>query len=144
MVAVSVAVIPEATIEGWPEGIAVTLGLTVLTAFAFSLFAIDDDDSWARNITARRLRKQAATEPGQAPGIVFLEIDGLAWDVVRRALRDGTMPNLSKWVHDGSYRLESWRPTSPRRPAPARRGDPARLERRHARVPVVEKDAGRS
>ena len=99
-----------------------TLGLTVLTAFAFSLFAIDDDDSWARNITARRLRKQAATEPGQAPGIVFLEIDGLAWDVVRRALRDGTMPNLSKWVHDGSYRLESWRPTSPRRPAPARRG----------------------
>ena len=85
-----------------------TLGLTVLTAFAFSLFAIDDDDSWARNITARRLRKQAATEPGQAPGIVFLEIDGLAWDVVRRALRDGTMPNLSKWVHDGSYRLESW------------------------------------
>ena len=108
VVAVGAAVIPEATIEGWPDGIAVTLGLTVLTAIAFSLFAIDDDDSWARNITARRLRKQRASEPAQAPGIVFLEIDGLAWDIVRRALRDGTMPNLSKWVHDGSYRLEPW------------------------------------
>jgi uncharacterized membrane protein YvlD (DUF360 family) len=108
VVAVAVSVIPEATIDGWPEGIVVTLGLTALTAIAFSLFAIDDDDSWARNVTARRLRKERAAQPEQAPGVVFLEIDGLAWDIVRRALRDGTMPNLARWVHDGSYRLERW------------------------------------
>ena len=108
VVAIGASVIPEATIEGWPEGIAVTILLTALTAIVFSLLAIDDDDSWARNITARRLRKERADLPAQTPGVVFLEIDGLAWDIVRRTLRDGTMPNLSKWVHDGEYRLEPW------------------------------------
>ena len=42
------------------------------------------------------------------PGVVFLEIDGLAHDVLRRALRDGNAPVLARWMHDGGYRLERW------------------------------------
>jgi hypothetical protein len=42
------------------------------------------------------------------PGVVFLEIDGLAHDVLRRAVRDGNAPVLSRWMHDEGYRLEPW------------------------------------
>ena len=42
------------------------------------------------------------------PGIVFLEIDGLAHDVLRRALRDGNAPTLSHWLREGSHQLVPW------------------------------------
>ena len=68
---------------------------------------------------------------------MFLEIDGLAYDVLRRALRDGNAPVLARWIHDDGYRLE---PLGDRlvladRRLPGRAA--ARLQRRHAGVPLV-------
>ena len=44
------------------------------------------------------------------PGIVFLEIDGLALPVLRRAMRDGSAPHMAKWLAEGSHRLMEWEP----------------------------------
>ena len=43
-----------------------------------------------------------------APGIVFLEIDGLALPVLQRAMRDGSAPTMARWLADGTYRLAEW------------------------------------
>ena len=42
------------------------------------------------------------------PGVVFLEIDGLAHEVLRRALRDGNAPVMARWLREGTHRLERW------------------------------------
>ena len=42
------------------------------------------------------------------PGIVFLEIDGLALPVLQRAMRDGNAPNMARWLADGTHRLAEW------------------------------------
>ena len=42
------------------------------------------------------------------PGVYFLEIDGLAHDVLKRAIRDGNAPNLARWLREGSHRLMGW------------------------------------
>ena len=42
------------------------------------------------------------------PGVAFLEIDGLARDVLRRAMRDGSAPAMAALVRDGSHRLDAW------------------------------------
>src|SRR6185436_1081998 len=58
---------------------------------------------------ARKRAKQAkAAGVSQVPGVLFLEIDGLAHEVIRRAIRDGNAPTLASWVHDGSHRLLRW------------------------------------
>ena len=44
------------------------------------------------------------------PGIIFLEIDGLAGPVLRRAMRDGNTPVLARWLADGSHDLIEWEP----------------------------------
>src|SRR5205085_6428848 len=42
------------------------------------------------------------------PGIVFLEIDGLALPVLQRAMRSGSAPTMAGWLQDGSHRLAEW------------------------------------
>ena len=42
------------------------------------------------------------------PGILFLEIDGLALPVLRRAMRDGNAPVMASWVEQGTHRLVEW------------------------------------
>jgi hypothetical protein len=44
--------------------------------------------------------------PGE--GVLFLEIDGLAESVLRRALARGVMPSLARWLAEGSHRLAGW------------------------------------
>ena len=42
------------------------------------------------------------------PGIIFLEIDGLALPVLRRAMRDGNAPKMARWLAEGTHRLTEW------------------------------------
>lgn len=103
-----IELIPGAEITGLPEGIVVTIGMTALTALFSALLALGDDESWSRNVLARAKRLHGDGIATDVPGLLLLEIDGLAHEVVVRALRDGTMPNLARWVATGSHRLERW------------------------------------
>ena len=42
------------------------------------------------------------------PGIIYLEIDGLALPVLRRAMRDGNAPNMARWLAEGTHWLTEW------------------------------------
>jgi uncharacterized membrane protein YvlD (DUF360 family) len=108
LVAVAAQIIPGASIEGWTEGIVVTVGLTILTALTSALLAIDEDEAWHRNVVRRALGRRGEVIESEVPGIAFLEIDGLAHEIVQRALRDGTMPNLARWIRRGDHRLVRW------------------------------------
>src|SRR5215210_4616381 len=107
-VALAVDVVPGASIDGWFEGVVVVVGLTALTALGSSLLAIDDDETWHRNVVRRQARRRGQDTQSDVPGIVFLEIDGLAHEVLRRALRDGNAPALSHWLREGSHELVPW------------------------------------
>jgi uncharacterized membrane protein YvlD (DUF360 family) len=107
LVALAVAISPGATISGWAGGIIVAIGLTAITTAVSSLLAIDDDESWQRNVVRRQARHAGAIE-SDVPGVIFLEIDGLAHEVLRRALRDGNAPVMARWLREGTHRLERW------------------------------------
>src|SRR4051794_9306031 len=89
-------------------GVVVALGLTVVNTVVTSLLAIDDDDFWYRNVVKRRARRLLPEGDLSVPGVYFLEIDGLAHEVLRRAIRDGNAPNLARWLHDEQHRLLRW------------------------------------
>jgi len=102
------AIEPGFRVAGLGVGIVVALGLTVVNTALTSLLAIDDDDFWYRNVVKRRARRLRPEGDLNVPGVYFLEIDGLAHDVLRRAIRDGNAPNLARWLHEGSHRLLPW------------------------------------
>ncbi len=108
LVTFAIDLLPGAEIEGVLEGVVVTIAMTAITSIVFSLLAIDEDDSWYRNVVGRQARRREHAVKSEVPGIVFLEIDGLAHDVLHRALSDGSAPNLAAWLRQGSHRLNRW------------------------------------
>jgi uncharacterized membrane protein YvlD (DUF360 family) len=89
------------------DGVVVVLALTIVNTAVTSLLAIDDDDFFYRNVIRRQARRSGATST-DVPAIVFLEIDGLAHAVLKRAIRDGNAPTMARWLRDGSHHLIRW------------------------------------
>jgi uncharacterized membrane protein YvlD (DUF360 family) len=108
LVAFAIDVVPGASIDDFWTGVAVALGLTLITTLLASLLAIDEDESWYRNVVRRQAHRRGDRIETDVPGVIFLEIDGLAHDVLRRAMRDGNAPTLSRWLRDGSHRFVRW------------------------------------
>jgi len=68
----------------------------------------NDDDTYAFRVIQRIARRSGEREETDVPGIVFLEIDGLALPVLQRAIRNGSAPTMARWLEDGSHRLAEW------------------------------------
>ena len=85
-----------------------SLGLTVVNIIASSLLTIDDDSSWYRNVVRRRMKRRESYVETDVPGVLFLEIDGLAKPILERVISEGYMPNLARWLETGSHKLVGW------------------------------------
>ncbi len=108
MVALAMLAMPWLQFDGAPEALIVTFSLAALTALISALLAIDEDSTWYLNVVERQLRLRGQLVETDEPGIVFLEIDGLAHDVLRRALANGSAPTLATWIRQEGYQLECW------------------------------------
>ncbi len=95
-------------VQDFGSALAVTLSMTLLTSAASGLLALDNGDLWHRHVVVRQLKRTKLAVRSDVPGILFLEIDGLAHDVLQRALRDGNAPALARWVHGGTHKLRRW------------------------------------
>ncbi len=90
------------------SAVAVAFVATAVGVVLDVLFGTNDDDTYAFRVIQRIARRSGEQQLTDAPGIVFLEIDGLALPVLRRAMRDGNAPTMARWVADGGYRLAEW------------------------------------
>ena len=98
--------VPGVEIDDLWSATALYVGLTVVVTGAAALLALDDDARVLR--PALKRARKAPRDPDAVPGVLFLEIDGLAHDVLRRALRDGNAPALASWLREGTHALHGW------------------------------------
>jgi hypothetical protein len=68
----------------------------------------NDDDTYTFRVIQRIAQRTGGRTITDAPGIVFLEIDGLALPVLQRAMRDGNAPTMARWLAEGSHRFAEW------------------------------------
>jgi uncharacterized membrane protein YvlD (DUF360 family) len=108
LVTIAIDLLPRAEIAGVLEGTVVTLVIAAVTTALYSVFAIDEDESWHRNVVRRQVRRRKQVVESEVPGVLFLEIDGLAHDVLWRAIADGNAPTLAGWLRSGSHQLNRW------------------------------------
>jgi len=81
---------------------------SAVSAALGAVLGIDDDDAYSLRVVQRVARRSGEREVTETPGIVFLEIDGLALPVLKRAMRDGHAPAMARWVESGTHKLFEW------------------------------------
>ncbi|MFF5449191.1 phage holin family protein [Streptomyces sp. NPDC012888] len=109
--------IPDGRGEAAPETAVVVAAVMSAVASATSTaLAVRDDEAYGRRLyrladrRRRRLRGRTAAEAGVevTPGLLFLQLDGVGYGVLREAAAAGVMPTVADWL-DRTHRIAPWR-----------------------------------
>ena len=95
-------------VSGFFWALLVALVAAAVTVALEVLLGTNDDDVYSLRVTQRIARRSKARQMTDVPGIIYLEIDGLARPVLQRALRDGHAPEMARWLASGSHVLSEW------------------------------------
>ena len=100
--------VPGITIENIRTGIWITVWLTVVDAVLSGLLSLDEDAQFDRNVTRPMVARRGKPDRTDVPGFLFLEIDGLGEALLRRAVDEGHMPTLKRWIDQGTHKITGW------------------------------------
>jgi hypothetical protein len=95
-------------IDSFWSALGVALVASAVAVVLEAIFGTNDDDTYTLRVIQRIARRSGDRIETDAPGIVYLEIDGLALPVLKRAMRDGNAPNMARWLVEGGYTLTEW------------------------------------
>lgn len=92
------------------EGISIfliPLAIGLISSLISLIISIDDDESYYQNVLEKEM-KAMFSEPRDKEGFIFLEIDGLSHSTLKKALDNGDMPTLSRWLEEKTHKLTEW------------------------------------
>ncbi|MGA9859735.1 MAG: phage holin family protein [Solirubrobacteraceae bacterium] len=95
-------------VDGFGSALLAALVMSAASMVLEVLLGVNDDDAYSLRVIERVARRHGGQTRTDVPGLVFLEIDGLAAPVLRHALRDGNAPVLARWLADGTHDLTEW------------------------------------
>jgi uncharacterized membrane protein YvlD (DUF360 family) len=98
------------SVDGFWTAFWLALRMSAVNIILSTLLTIDDDNSWHRYQVRRRMKRINDLGETDAPGVIFLEIDGLAEPVLEMALEGGHMPTLKSRIDAGSHVITGWEP----------------------------------
>ena len=98
------------SIDSFGDAMLASLVMAAVSILLQTITGTNDDDEFALHVVQRVARRQGVETRTDTPGIVFLEIDGLALPVLQQAMRDGSAPQMARWVAERGYRLAEWEP----------------------------------
>ena len=95
-------------VGGLGSGILAALVISAIATVLEVVAGTNEDDAYMIRVIQRIARRSGERIETDVPGIVYLEIDGLAKPVLQRAMRDGNAPTMARWLADGSHRFVEW------------------------------------
>ena len=98
----------DLSIDSFWSALGVALVASAVSVVLDVVFGTNDDDAYTLRVIQRIAKRSDGLVETDAPGIIYLEIDGLALPVLQRAMRDGNAPNMARWLVEGGYTLTEW------------------------------------
>ena len=95
-------------VDSFGDALLASLLISAASVVLQTILGTNDDDQYSLRVIRRVAGRQGAIARTDVPGIIFLEIDGLALPVMRDAMRDGSAPVMASWIADDGYRLAEW------------------------------------
>jgi uncharacterized membrane protein YvlD (DUF360 family) len=109
----ALSAVPGVSIDSWTAVLATLAIAAVVMVGTRWLLGVNDSAYVLGDLLARArgaARRHGGRDGGAAgqPGVVVVQIDGLAEDVLRLGDQGGTLPTLSRWLRTGSHTLQPW------------------------------------
>lgn len=98
--------LPYFEVDGFGSAFLGAVVLAVVNTFLTSLTTIDDDYAFFDGVIqwlSQQMRMAADVDEGR--GLVLLEIDGLSYQRMQRAIESGLMPTMKRLVEEGTHCL---------------------------------------
>jgi hypothetical protein len=93
-------------VDSWWAAFIGGLVLAAINTILSLLFDLDDDNSFYDNLVQRLAVRRAGTiEKGEGRGLVIIEIDGLSYWHIQKAIADGYMPNMKRMIDEDGYKI---------------------------------------
>ncbi|GIF05415.1 membrane protein [Actinoplanes siamensis] len=113
---------PANRIRGLPTLVVAAIVAVIFAALLDWMADAGSDDTFVREarLLMRGVRRRAARRsgaplftlrrprPGTEPGLLVVQLDGVAEPVLRWAIRAGNLPVLGQWLRSGSHSLRRW------------------------------------
>lgn len=93
-------------VSGWGIILA-PISMAAVTTILSSIVTIDSDSSYYRSVI-RDAKKKRPKEAKTYPGLIIVEIDGLAHNVLKEAVEQGFMPTVKELIDSKSHTLREW------------------------------------
>jgi uncharacterized membrane protein YvlD (DUF360 family) len=95
-------------VDSFGDALLAALLIAAVTVVLTVIAGTNDDDEYSIRVTRRVARRQGKQVETSEPGLIMLEIDGLALPVLQHAMRIGSAPNLARWMAEEGYALTEW------------------------------------
>jgi hypothetical protein len=99
-------IVPDISATFWSAFVASWIVALVATAAAW-LGSAGTDDAFTASLMRRRMKHPPVADP-EVDGVVFVQLDGVAFPVLRWAIQAGAVPTLRRWVTSRDYVLREW------------------------------------
>jgi uncharacterized membrane protein YvlD (DUF360 family) len=104
---VAIRIVPGIDTQGIVTPLIGSFVYAILNTILTSIFAIDSGDSFYGLLIQQLMIKRAAPKSDK-PGLVIIQIDGLAHPILASRVRAGSVNTLARWVRSGTHKLEQW------------------------------------
>lgn len=81
--------------------------MAIITTAISEILAVDDNSTYYRSFTKDALKRRE-DHVKRKKGMIILEIDGLAREILEEAIDSGYMPTLKSWIERGSHSITGW------------------------------------
>jgi uncharacterized membrane protein YvlD (DUF360 family) len=95
-------------VDGFGWALVAAVLVAAFATVADVVLGTNDDEIYSLRVVHRVARSAHDRVETERPGLLILEIDGLAYPVLQRAMRDGNAPSLARFLRDGTHRLVEW------------------------------------
>ncbi len=85
----------------------VPMSMALWTTLLCSILTVNDYSSYYRSVI-RDAKRERKKEVKSYPGVIIVEIDGLAHDILVEAIEKGYMPTVKSLIDNESHKLKRW------------------------------------
>ena len=100
--------VPGLQVDNVESGIAGAWLFAIVGTTLAAVFATDQGESYYGTLVRQLVARRRHVTRSAWPGLVVVQVDGLAHPVLQHQVRAGRLPVISRWLRAGTHRLARW------------------------------------